>query len=144
MPKKRATYVKYSKEIIDEICDAIATSDKGIHDLKEENPHWPSVSGFFLWLSKYPEAKEAYKLAKIAQIDVLIDEIIKLSDTTHSYHDEAGNVRYDAAFTAAQRLKVDTRKWLACKLVPKVYGDKVQHDATITQKTYEEKLQELM
>lgn len=35
---------------------------------------------------------------------------------------EQGNRRCDAEFIARSRLRIDTRKWLASKLAPKIYG----------------------
>jgi hypothetical protein len=29
------------------------------------------------------------------------------------------------------RLRIDTRKWIACKLLPRTYGDKAQHDVNV-------------
>lgn len=60
-----------------------------------------------------------YAAARVRGIELHIDEIIDLADsaTAENYN--------------AVRLKVDTRKWLASKLVPKVYGDRVEfEDAT--------------
>jgi hypothetical protein len=32
------------------------------------------------------------------------------------------------------RLRIDLFKWLACKLVPRVYGDSVKHESILTLK----------
>ena len=46
-----------------------------------------------------------------------------------------GNAIYNGEFIARSRLRVDTRKWLASKLVPKIYGtpkiDKVARSSLI-------------
>lgn len=44
---------------------------------------------------------------------------------------ETGEVKLDAAAVARNRLRVDARKWVAAKLKPRVYGDKVQVDANV-------------
>jgi hypothetical protein len=36
--------------------------------------------------------------------------------------------RFDAEHVQRSRLRLDTRKWLLSKALPKVYGDKVQSD----------------
>lgn len=38
---------------------------------------------------------------------------------------ESGSVSMDAEFVARSRLRVDARKWLLSKALPKVFGDKV-------------------
>ena len=54
-----------------------------------------------------------------------MDEIVKISDEKHndSYINDKGQEVCDSEYIARSRLRVDTRKWLASKLVPKVYGD---------------------
>ncbi len=39
-------------------------------------------------------------------------------------------VVFDATAVARNRLRVDTRKWIAARILPKRYGDKVQQEHT--------------
>ena len=41
--------------------------------------------------------------------------------------DEDGKETVDHERIARSRLRVDSRKWVASKLLPKVYGDRLQH-----------------
>jgi hypothetical protein len=55
----------------------------------------------------------------------LADQIQEIVDTEPlAVFDEAGNKRYDAGSIAHNRLRMDARKWLASKYLPKVYGDR--------------------
>jgi hypothetical protein len=38
--------------------------------------------------------------------------------------DDAGNIKYDAGSIADKRLRMDGRKWLAAKYLPRVYGER--------------------
>ena len=62
--------------------------------------------------------------AKRCQIEVFIDEILDIADD--SSQDEIannqGHIVCNSEFIARSRLRIDTRKWLASKLVPKIYG----------------------
>ena len=71
-----------------------------------------SDSFFISWIRTDPEIQKQYARAREIQADKLADELIELSDsaTPENAH--------------AVRLKVDTRKWIASKLKPKVYGDR--------------------
>lgn len=53
-----------------------------------------------------------------------------------------GNLITDIDHIQRMRLRIDTRKWLAAKLFPRVYGEKQQIDSTVTVK-HEDKLKEL-
>ncbi|HBD7397091.1 hypothetical protein [Legionella longbeachae] len=118
---------KYNDKLAKEICDKIASSSKGTKKLCAEHPHWPSQDTLFTWLKAYPEFSEQYALAKVSQIELLVDEILEISDdaSQDQYVNEQGVLVSNPQAIYRARLKVDTRKWLASKLVPKVYGNKI-------------------
>lgn len=60
---------------------------------------------------------ERYARAKEAQADALADEIVDIADGRDGDKD-----------AASRRVRVDARKWVAAKLRPKVWGEKVQHE----------------
>ena len=57
----------------------------------------------------------------------MADEIIQISDDSSgdTYEDADGNERVNHDHIQRSRLRVDTRKWLLSKALPKMYGDKV-------------------
>jgi hypothetical protein len=118
---------EYTVELAASICDVIASSSKGTKRLCAENSHWPCQDTLFTWLKKYPEFSEQYAQAKIGQIELLVDEILEISDdaSQDQYVNELGTLVPNPPAIHRARLKVDTRKWLASKLVPKVYGNKI-------------------
>ena len=101
----------YTPQLAEEICDAIACSSKGIKRLCREHENWPSSFTLFKWLRDNEEFSHQYARAKIAQITVIVDEML--------------DIAFEAKDVNRARLEIDTRKWLACKLMPKVYGNKV-------------------
>ena len=82
--------------------------------------HWSKENKDFL--EQYTRAREVgYKL--------LADEIIDIAD------EKEVQIRYDGEDTtldlsptaiARNRLRVDTRKWMLSKMLPKIYGDKLE------------------
>lgn len=69
-----------------------------------------------------------YAQARARAYAMLADEIVEISDETEvaaTYKDEAVTLGLDATAVARNRLRVDTRKWMLSKMLPKVYGDKV-------------------
>lgn len=129
----------YTKELADEICCAIAEHNVGIESLCNMFPHWPHHRTIFKWLHQYEEFGHQYALAKKRQIDVFVNDINNLTNESHYYMDSEGNQRIDASIL---RTKVDARKWMASKLVPKVYGERISQDTTVTIK-HEDALKEL-
>jgi len=128
MPAGRPS--KYTPELAKEICDAIASSSKGLETLCKENPHWPAPKNINIWRRKHEEFRIAYAQSKIDQIETLVDEILEIADDTSKDTiikvDENENEKetYNAEWVNRSRLRIDTRKWLAAKLVPRLYGDR--------------------
>ena len=127
MPKiknKPGRPTTYTSELANEICDSIASSSKGTKKLCKENQHWPCQDTLFTWLKIYPEFSEQYAQAKRCQIEVFIDEILDIADDSSQDQvmNTQGNIVCNSEFIARSRLRIDTRKWLAAKLVPKIYG----------------------
>jgi hypothetical protein len=117
---------KFSIELFDKICEEIAISSKGLKAICENNGITPKT--FFNWVNDDKVLLHKYTRAREQQADYLADEIIEISD--HSEEDHT-------AFTGANvvnrdRLRVEARKWVASKLKPKKYGDKVEVDNNIT------------
>ena len=98
-------------ELAEEICTTIACFSKGIKKLCKENNEWPCADTIFQWIKENKDFSDQYARAKMHQMEVLMDEILEIADRD-------GDVNRD-------RLAIDTRKWLASKLMPKIYGNKM-------------------
>ena len=66
------------------------------------------------WMKAYGDLARQYALAREMQAEFYADEIIEIADNPSVPHERA-------------RLQIDARKWLASKLKPKRYGDKLAH-----------------
>jgi hypothetical protein len=77
------------------------------------------------WLFDDKEFQEKYVQAKALCAEKYADEIVDIADDgeNDTYVDENGNQRTDHDVVQRSRLRVDARKWVASKLLPKVYGD---------------------
>jgi hypothetical protein len=139
--KKNGRPSDYTPELAKEICEVIASSSKGLKRLCIDNPHWPNKDTIFTWLKKYHEFSDQYAHAKRCQIETFVDEIIEIADDASQdvFVNEQGTMVCNHEFIARSRLRIDTRKWLASKLVPKVYGLQ-QKDSNATEPTLIEKL----
>lgn len=119
---------KYTEELGIEICEKIATSSKGLHRLCKENDSFPSVPTIMRWLldGKHQSFCNQYTRAREEQAEFMAEEMLDIADDSSrdTIHTEEGDYQ-NVEFINRSRLRVDTRKWLASKLKPKKYGDKV-------------------
>jgi len=81
--------------------------------------------------------EDMYAHAREARADKLAEEIILISDDSSrdTIIDEDGNERTNQEVVARSRLRVDSRKWLASKMMPKKYGDKLDITADVKVQT---------
>ena len=75
-----------------------------------------------------------YARAREEQAETYADEIVAIADDgrNDTYIDENGNERVNQDVVARSRLRVEARKWVASKLKPKKYGDRLQNEHTGT------------
>ncbi len=111
--KERGRPCKYTPELGDFICNIIATTSMGLPNICESYDFLPWPSTVRKWRLEYADFSAKYARAKLAQADILAEECLEIADssTAENYN--------------ADRLRIDTRKWLASKLLPKQYGDKL-------------------
>lgn len=93
----------------------------------------PNRSTVFRWLSQNKEFCDQYTYAREEQADALFDEILDIADDgTNDWMERKdkddqsiGWVENGEALRRSA-LRVDARKWMAGKMRPKKYGDKLQ------------------
>lgn len=86
------------------------------------------------WINADARRREMYARAREDRSDLLADEIVAISDEldiTAKFQGVEVKLGIDAAAVARNRLRVDSRKWVAAKLKPRVYGEKLELNATV-------------
>ena len=117
----------YSLEIALEICDRIADGESLVKICSDAK--MPKKTAVYEWLLRHKEFADIYARAREDQADTLADEIHAIADELpQQVVDEKGNAtRYDSAYVQWQKNRVDARKWVAAKLKPKKYSDRIAH-----------------
>lgn len=120
---------EYSPDLADAICELIAEG-KSIRTICKVE-EMPAMSTIFKWLSEQAKFSEQYARAKEVQAEGFAEDLIEICDDTSN--DVTGELDMPNG-VAVQRakLRVDTRKWIASKLLAKKYGDKIQQEHTGT------------
>ena len=107
----------------DEICEWIA-SGKSLRAYCRIDGK-PSLSTVMDWLND--EANEDFRIkyarARETQAEVLADELMEIAD------EDKG----DALKLQHDKMKIETRQWIAAKLLPKKYGNKIEYEDTTKQ-----------
>lgn len=115
----------YDAVIGDEICERLVNGES-LRKITCDD-HIPAASTIFKWLNDNKDFAEQYAHARDAQADTLADEIVDIADDGSNDYMERddGSTEYNGDAVARSKLRVDARKWVAAKLKPKKYGDKL-------------------
>ncbi len=120
----------YTEEIALAICERIADGEslRAICD----DPEMPARSTIFKWLSENKAFSDQYARAREEQADALFDEILSIADDgrndwmeKHGKDGECLGWQVNGEALRRSQLRVDARKWMASKLRPKKYGEKI-------------------
>ena len=95
----------------------------------------PSQVTVFKWLANNDTLVKQYARAREAQADAIFDEALDIADDSRNDWMEKNDPHNPGWITNGEniqraRLRIDTRKWMAGKLRPKTYGDKLELDHT--------------
>ena len=121
---------KYNFDIANTIGEMIASSNKSMVTICKELGI--SYVTHLYWLREHEEYLRIYTRAKEDQADFLAEEMLEIADdgSKDTTQDDDGFEIVNHENIARARLRVDTRKFIAAKLKPKRYGDRVEQVIT--------------
>lgn len=127
----------YSEDMALIICERLADGES----LKAicEDDEMPARSTVFKWLAESETFSDMYARAREEQADAIFDEILNIADDGRNDwmerrgEEDAGWVTNGENIQRA-KLRIDARKWMAGKLRPKKYGEKLEleHGGQVT------------
>lgn len=118
--KRRDLYARLDQLGIDWLC---AELDAGRSVRAISEGLGATATAVLKWLDREPGRMRQYQLTRQALADAIVDELITIADEPVPIGLDG---RMDPAAVNEKRLRIDTRKWIATKFRPSVYGDKVE------------------
>ena len=132
MKKEIRTYKKNSqrpnarqydrKAITELVCSELALG-KSLRSILDADDKLPSASTFLDWIGADSFLAEQYAHARQLAYELLADEIVAIADENYTTDEHGVKERLSSEAIQRNRLRVDTRKWMLAKMLPKVYGD---------------------
>lgn len=120
---------EFSADVADLICERIADGESLRYICRADD--MPAKSTVFKWLADIKGFSDQYARAREEQAETLADEIVGISDDgtndyiTKTNADGSTYEQVNSEHIQRSRLRVEARKWVASKLKPKKYGDKI-------------------
>jgi len=127
--KKVGAPTTFTQHIANVICMRIAEGESLREIVKTEG--MPDRTTVYDWLLRDEAFANQYTRAREEQADTLADEILAIADENpevdyiRDKHGAVVDIKIDSGYVAYQRQRIDSRKWIAMKLKPKKYGDKL-------------------
>lgn len=125
----------FTPEMAARICERISDGESLRAILADDG--MPASSTVFKWLSENAAFSEQYARAREAQADAVFDEILTIADDGRNdwmerENADGENIGWAINGEAVRRsqLRIDARKWMAGKLRPKKYGEKLDVEHT--------------
>lgn len=122
---------KFTKEMASRICERLAAGETLRAICRDDDV--PAAQTVLRWTAANTEFSEQYARARETGYSHMADELVEIADDgTNDYVEKerengTKHVVFDAEHVQRSKLRVDTRKWLLSKALPKVYGDKLEH-----------------
>lgn len=124
----------FSDELANDILDRLA-SGESLRKICLDDV-MPGQTTVYRWLRENEAFRQQYAGARELQADTLFDETLDIADdATNDWMERHAedNIAWKENGEAIRRsqLRIDTRKWIAGQMRPKVYGPRVQQDHTV-------------
>jgi hypothetical protein len=124
------TGVEYSPELADRICEELA-GGKTLTEICRADG-MPNRATIWRWKEAHEDFRAKYERAQIDQAHGWADEIIEIADDgrndwmERNGKDVTPGYVLNGEHVQRSRVRIDTRKFLMSKIVPRLYGDRVQ------------------
>lgn len=118
----------FSQEIADTICERLADGES-LRSICQDDG-MPNKATVFRWLAskELSNFRDQYALAREAQADTFVDEMVDIADDgsndwmERKRRDGSLETVFNREHVDRSKLRADVRKWVAVKLLPKKYG----------------------
>lgn len=116
MAKKRGQPTKYTEEIGNTICERLSNGESLVKICQDEG--MPPRATVYGWITQQEEFSNKYTRAREGQGHYYADDVDEILQRMYSGEIDAQKAR----------VAIDARKWQSGKLLPGVYGDRVNVD----------------
>lgn len=119
------------------VCERLAAGESLRAICRDES--MPGLTTIFRWMDAHEEFRKQYTQAREVQAELFADELVEISDDGKNDWMERNDPNNPGWLANGEhinrsRLRVDTRKWIASRILAKKYGDRtqVEHSGTVT------------
>ena len=122
---RRGHQTCYTSQLANEICERISLGETLAGICRDR--HMPPRTSILEWVRTNRDGfADRYACARDRQLEHWADELVDISDDARNdWMERNGEVQFNNENVQRSRLRIDTRKWLLCKLKPDKYGARI-------------------
>jgi hypothetical protein len=126
----RPSEIVFDPEQAARLIEAISTTTCGLAKICK-SPGMPNTYTVVKWRQMFPDFAAEYDRAKKEQAHIMVDEMIEIADdisqdvSTVASEDGELISYVNKEHIMRSKIRIETRKWIASKLFPKYYGDRL-------------------
>ena len=123
-------WTQEKKEVAIEIIFTEMAQGKSLRQILDHDDTLPSRRLFYEWMAKDSVLSNHYEAISQLRADMMFDEMIEIADDgtndfmTKEIGDGVEVQVLNSEHIQRSRLRIDARKWILSKMVPKKFGDK--------------------
>lgn len=108
------------------IVDTVSSCTNSLDWMHKNVEGFPDRQTVYKWRYNHPGFDDAYIRAKRKQSELMAEELEDIAQNGSQDYmiDSKGHEAVNHEHISRSRLIIDTRKWMASKLAPKLYGDR--------------------
>lgn len=125
--------IEWTQDKKDKAVEIIFTemaNGKSLRQILDKDDTLPSRRLFYEWMAKDSVLSNHYEAISLLRADMMFDEMIEIADDgtndfmTKEIGDGVEVQVLNSEHIQRSRLRIDARKWILSKMVPKKFGDK--------------------
>lgn len=128
---------KYSEELAEAACTLYAEATGDLREAFKARDDLPDLTTVYRWEQAHPDFRDRLTRARQMRAHMLAESILDIADET-AFDTITKTGRDGSEYEVANhewinrsRLRVESRRWMAQKLNPSTYGDRIQQDGTL-------------
>lgn len=118
----------FTQDMADIICERMVEGES-VRSICRD-PDMPSVVTVMKWVNQFPDFAKQYACAQEMRADTFVEQIQEIAadgqnDWMEKHGQDSTGWHLNGEHIQRSKLRVDTLKWIASKMKPKKYGDKL-------------------
>lgn len=124
---------EYSQALAERICYLIKTNPLPLETICKQNSDIPKTTIIYDWLGVHDGFTDMYLKAKQQQVLTYVEDATRIAlNDSGDLIETSNGISGNSVNVARAKLQIDLVKWMAGRFMPRLFGDKIVQETTVT------------